>query len=273
LSRDAPEVDAVVLPGLRVSSRAAGPVVIDRNQAKALFLKRDINPAAREALIEGFLPFAASLARRFAGRGQPVEDLVQTATIGLIRAVDRYDPARGTEFTAFASSTIVGELKRHLRDVGWSVRVSRRLKEQALLVSRTRDELSARLGRSPTIREIGAAVELSPEAVVEALQAGQAYLSVSLDAPVGDEAGADTLSDRVGVEDEAFAVAERLAVVADAVRALPARQRRILFLRFYRDLTQAEIAIEVGISQMHVSRLLAQALDAIRSAVVPGQAW
>jgi len=241
--------------------------VIDPEDASALFRRRDDDPAAREALIVGYLRFAAALARRFMGRGESADDLVQVATVGLINAVDRYDPARGVEFTTYASATIIGELKRHLRDRAWAVRVPRGLQERALLVGDTRARLSGKLGRSPTVAEIAAAADLSSEDVIEALQAGQAYVSTSIEAPLGGDPEGETLRDQLTDDDQTEALADRLAVVAPAVRALPARERRILFLRFYRDLTQTEIAQELGISQMHVSRLLSRALDAIRSAV------
>jgi RNA polymerase sigma-B factor len=248
-------------------SRPAGGTVIDPEEADALFHRRDDDPAAREALIVGYQPFAVALARRFLGRGESAEDLVQVADVGLINAVDRYDPARGVQFTTYASATIVGELKRHLRDHAWSVRVPRGLQERALAVGDARARLRAELGRSPTVADIAAATDLSSEDAIEALQAGQAYVSVSIEAPLSGDPDAEALGDLIPDEDETEALADRLAVVAPAVRALPDRERRILFLRFYRDLTQTEIAQELGISQMHVSRLLSRALDSIRSAV------
>jgi RNA polymerase sigma-B factor len=241
--------------------------VIDPDEARELFLRRDADPAARRRLIIGYRPIAASLARRFTGRGEALEDLVQIADIGLIKAIDRFDPQLGHSFRAFATASIVGELKHHLRDRGWSLHVPRSLQEAALLVTRERSRLSVRLGRAPTVAEIAEAAALSTEAVVDALQAGLAYQSSSLDAPLGPEPGAPTLGERLGAEDEAALLAERLSVIAPAVGALPDRQRRILFLRFYRDLTQTEIARELGISQMHVSRLLARALETIREQV------
>ncbi|MCB2223787.1 MAG: SigB/SigF/SigG family RNA polymerase sigma factor [Actinobacteria bacterium] len=242
----------------------------DRETDDALFLRRDGDPAARDALVVRHRGLAAALARRFTGRGEALEDLIQVATIGLINAVDRFDVARGAPFRSYASATIVGELKRHLRDRGWSVRVPRGLQERSLLVSGVRTRLSGRLGRSPTIAEIAADADLETEEVVEALQAAAAYRSASIDAPFGGDPDAPTLASTLPADDEAEALAERLAVVAPAIRSLPERERHILFLRFYRDLTQTEIAEEVGISQMHVSRLLARALQSIREALGPG---
>ena len=239
---------------------------IDPEKAEELFRSRNSSGGARRELVEMFQPFATSHARRFAGRGEPLEDLSQVAMIGLINAVDRFDPSRGVQFTTFASATIVGELKRHLRDKGWSVRVPRRIQEEALRVSNATGVLVQELGRSPTVAEIAIRAFLTEEEVLEAMQAGRAYTSLSLDAPLGDE-GDDsiTVADRVLGETEELQLVERLATVAPAVRSLADRQQRILYLRFYEDRSQTEIAEELGISQMHVSRLLGRALETLRS--------
>ncbi len=223
--------------------------------------------AARDALFDRYSGIARHLARRFAGRGEAVEDLEQVASIGLIKAMERFDTEHGATFSTFASATILGELKRHLRDRVWSVRVPRGLKEASLEVSRASSELGQRLGRTPTLSDIAQATDMTEEDVIEALQAGDAFGAMSLDAPTGGDDERPSMLDQLGEEDKSLLLAERWQEVAPALSALPERERRILFLRFYRGLTQSEIAAQVGISQMHVSRLLAKSLDALRSAV------
>ncbi|MET0696935.1 MAG: SigB/SigF/SigG family RNA polymerase sigma factor [Acidimicrobiia bacterium] len=223
--------------------------------------------AARDALFERYSGIARHLARRFVGRGEGVEDLEQVASIGLIKAMERFDTDHGATFSTFASATILGELKRHLRDRVWSVRVPRGLKEASLEVSRASSELGQQLGRTPNLADLAKATDMSEEDVIEALQAGEAFGAVSLDAPTGSDEEHPRLLDLLGGEDERLALAERWQVVAPALHALPERERRILYLRFYRGLTQSEIADLVGISQMHVSRLLAKSLDGLRRAV------
>ncbi len=222
---------------------------------------------ARDVLFDRYSGIARHLARRFAGRGESIEDLEQVASIGLIKAMERFDTGHGATFSTFASATILGELKRHLRDRVWSVRVPRGLKEASLEVSRASSELGQRLGRTPTLADIAEATDMTEEDVIEALQAGDAFGAVSLNAPTGSDEEHPSLIDLLGGEDEALAIAEQWQVVAPALGALPERERRILYLRFYRGLTQSEIADLVGISQMHVSRLLAKSLDGLRRAV------
>ncbi len=235
-----------------------------------LWEHRATKPAARSELVTAYRPLAERLARRFRGRGEAYDDLVQAASIGLINAVDRFDPEYGVKFTTYATRTIVGELKRHLRDRAWSVRVPRGLQEAALEVGRSKEILSHRLGRSPTVAELAAEMGVTDDEVVEALEAGGAYTAASLDRPLdtGDDGGA-TVGDRIGVEDETLALADRWPDVAEAVRSLPERERTILYLRFYEGRTQTEIAEHVGISQMHVSRLLRRSLAALRGKVEP----
>jgi RNA polymerase sigma-B factor len=221
--------------------------------------------AAREELVVMYRPLAEYLARRFYGRGEPIEDLVQVATIGLIKAIDRFDLSREVKFSTYATATIVGELKRHFRDKGWALRVPRRLQEAGLKVGNAVAELSQDLGRAPTVREIGERTELTEEEVLEAMETVHAYSTASLDAPT-DEEGVTSLQ-KLGAEDESFELLERWTTVAPALRELPARERRILYLRFFRGLTQTQIAEELGISQMHVSRLLSRTLTVLRHAV------
>lgn len=206
---------------------------------------------------------ARALARRFRGRGEPIEDLEQVAMIGLIKAWDRFDPERGSRFESFASVTILGELKRHLRDKAWTVRVPRALQETSLRVGRATEELSQRLGRSPSIAELAAELGVNREDVLESLQVGSAYAPASLDAPMGeDESG--SLHELIGGDDHMLELAGRWSEAAEQLGKLDARSQQILYLRFFEGKSQTEIAGEVGISQMHVSRLLRRSLNSIR---------
>ena len=219
----------------------------------------------RDQLVAAHLGLAEYLARRFANRGEPLDDLFQVASLGLIKAVDRFDPTRGVEFSTYATHTIVGELKRHFRDKGWAVRAPRRMQELYLRLGKVVATLGQELGRSPTIAELAAEVQVSEEEVLEALEAGQAYRSTSLDAPTGGEDG-ETLGARLGGEDASMEDAESRATLSPLLAQLPPRERLILHLRFFDGLTQSEIATRLGISQMHVSRLLARSVSQLRSA-------
>jgi RNA polymerase sigma-B factor len=246
-----------------MSSSGARPWETDRT--RDLFDRLHEDPRARDEVIELYTPLAKYLARRFEGRREPLDDLMQVAMLGLIKAVDRFDPGREIQFTTYASATIVGELKRHFRDKGWAVRVPRRLQESGLKVGRAVSTLSQELGRSPTIREVADRIGLSDEEVLEAMDAINAYSAQSLDAPVDDDG--TTVIDRLRDDDDSLERLVGWATVAPAIRALPARERRILYLRFFHGQTQSEIAQEVGMSQMHVSRLLAKTLQQLREAV------
>jgi RNA polymerase sigma-B factor len=223
------------------------------------------DPRAREELARLFQPLAEYLARRFYGRGEPLDDLIQVASLGLLKAIDRFDLSRGVKFSTYATATIVGELKRHFRDKGWALRVPRRLQEAGMKVGRTVTELYQDLGRAPTVSEIGARTGLSEDEVLEAMETAHAYSTASLDAPT-DEEGTTSL-DKLGDEEEAFELLEGWTSVAPAIRELPPRERTILYLRFFRGLTQTQIAEEMGISQMHVSRLLSRTLRELRRKV------
>ena len=231
-----------------------------------LFDRRE-EPGVRDELVEQYLPLAESLARRYQHSGQPLDDLVQVASIGLLKAIDRFDPERGVTFESFAIPTILGELKRYHRDRGWSVRMPRRLQEHTLLIKDAVPLLSQDLGRSPTISEIAAHAHLSQEEVLEAMDAQDAYASISLDAPIDEESEGSSLSDRLSTDVEEYEIAEEWAEFEPHLNALPDRERRILVLRFFRDWTQSQIADELGISQMHVSRLLSQTLQRLREAI------
>jgi RNA polymerase sigma-B factor len=220
---------------------------------------------AREELVRMFLPLAEYFARRFDRRGEPLDDLIQVASVGLLNAIDRFDTGRDVQFSTFAAVTIIGELKRHFRDKGWAIRVPRRLQEVGLRVNAVLPELSQELGRSPTVDEIAARCEVSPEEILDAMEAVQAYSTTSLDSPVGEEGAAPI--EVLGGDDPSLEILEGWASVAPAVKELPERERRVLYLRFFRGLTQSEIATEVGVSQMHVSRILSQTLASLREAV------
>lgn len=216
----------------------------------------------RDQLISDHLGLALALARRFAGRGEAVEDLEQIATLGLLKAVERFEPERGLAFSTFATPTISGEIKRHFRDRSWSVRVPRALQELGLRLTATVGELTNELGRSPTLQEIATQLEVDQEAVLEAMEANRAYATHSLDAQLPGEDR--SLGDTLGGDEPGMDNVERQMVVEDLLSTLPEREQEILRLRFFDGLTQTEIAARVGISQMHVSRLLARSLETLR---------
>jgi len=225
--------------------------------------------AAREKLIEQYMSLVRSLARRYSYRGEQLEDLVQIGAIGLIKAIDRFDVNRGVELTTYATPNIIGEIKRHFRDRGWSVRVPRGLQELNIQLSRQIEELTVQLGRSPTIAELAKAAEVGEEEVLEALESGRAYSSLSLSAGSGgrDEDGELDPLESLGTEEHQYEVSEDRAVLAPGFRVLDERERRILHLRFFEGLTQSQIAQQVGISQMHVSRLIRRSLEKIRDEI------
>ena len=222
--------------------------------------------SARDDLVERHLPLAHRLAGRYRNSGEPMDDLRQVATVGLINAVDRYDPDAGP-FVRYAVPTILGELKRHFRDKRWALRVPRSLQERGMVVTRTIALLYARLGRSPSPRDIAEETGLTLEEVLEAMDLSSAYSPTPLDAPFGgDEDGSRTLGETLGSDDAGYELVELGTSVAPAFRALPKREQAILKLRFVDDLTQAEIAERVGISQMHVSRLIRRSLGQLSEA-------
>jgi RNA polymerase sigma-B factor len=222
------------------------------------------NRAVRDELIESHLRLAEHLARRFANRGVPLDDLIQVASLGLVKAVERFEPERGLEFSTFATPTIVGELKRHFRDKGWSVRVPRRVQELHVELNTLIGELTQRLGRSPTIAELAVGARSSVEEVLEAMEAAQAYRSASIDAPVGN-GDDDTrgLANQLGGEDSNLFDTENRLVLDELLSTLPRREQLMLHLRYYEGMTQSQIAERLEISQMHVSRLLARSLETL----------
>ena len=224
--------------------------------------------AAREQLIEQYLSLVRSLARRYAYRGEQLDDLVQIGCIGLIKAIDRFDIERGVELTTYATPNIIGEIKRHFRDKGWSVRVPRGLQELNVQLSKIVEDQTVQLGRSPTIPELAKAAGVEEELVLEALESGRAYMSVSLSTGGGqDEEGELDPLESLGAEEPQYEVSEDRAVLAPGFRVLDERERKILHLRFFKGLTQSQIAQQVGISQMHVSRLIRRALEKIRDEI------
>ena len=224
--------------------------------------------AAREQLIEQYMSLVRSLARRYSYRGEQLEDLVQIGAIGLIKAIDRFDLSRGVELTTYATPNIIGEIKRHFRDKGWSVRVPRGLQELNVQLSRLIEQLTVQLSRSPTIPELAKAAGAQEEEVLEALESGRAYSSLSLSTGGTQEDGEelDPL-ESIGTEEHQYEVSEDRAVLAPGFRVLDARERKILHLRFFEGLTQSQIAQQVGISQMHVSRLIRRSLEKIREEI------
>jgi RNA polymerase sigma-B factor len=252
------------------SSRSAG-VEETRRRSAALFaeLHSDDTGAARRVgcrddLVHLHLPLVEHCARRFRNRGEPFEDLVQVGTIGLLKSIDRFDSDRGVEFSTYATPTIIGEIKRHFRDKGWAIRVPRRLQELRMQISATSAELTQRFGRSPTPRELAEAIGCTLEEIVEGLESGNAYSTLSLDAGGEDDDGSPSMLDSMGIEDEGLAHVEIRESIKPLLDQLGAREKKILLLRFFRNMTQSQIAEEIGVSQMHVSRLLSRTLEQLR---------
>jgi RNA polymerase sigma-B factor len=227
--------------------------------------RRSRDRRLRDELVEEHAPLAQFLARRFANRGEPIDDLIQVALVGLLKAVERFDPGRGLQFSTFATPTILGELKRHFRDRGWAVRVPRRVQELHLQLGRVIATLGQEHGRSPTPREVAERAGVSEEEVLEAMEAGSLYRLVSLDGPATRDDEASELVAGLGEDDPEFEQIERRAELDVMLGVLPDRERRIVELRFFDGLTQSEIAERVGVSQMHVSRLLARSLEMLRA--------
>jgi RNA polymerase sigma-B factor len=243
----------------------------DRTQARELFERLTQLSASdperariRATLVELHLPLVEYLARRFRNRGEWLDDLTQVATIGLIKSIDRFDLERGVEFSTYATPTIVGEIKRHFRDKGWAVRVPRRLQELKLSLTKAIGDLAQREGRAPTVSELAAHLQMSEEEVLEGLESANAYSTVSLDAPDSGDEDAPAVADSLGMIDDALEGVEYRESLKPLLERLPPREKKILLLRFFGNMTQSQIAAELGISQMHVSRLLARTLAQLR---------
>jgi RNA polymerase sigma-B factor len=238
-----------------------------RARADAVLLARYHagDQSVREDVVARFLPLARQIARRYARGNEPLDDLFQVASVGLLKAIERYDPARGYAFSTFAVPTIVGELKRFFRDTGWAVHVPRPIQDRIVQINRAMTELARELGRSPTSAEIAAELGCGVEAVVEAMEASTAFDAVSLETPRNGEDEAVSYAETVGANDEGYEMVEYAAAIAPAMNAMSPRDRLILRLRFERDLTQSEIAERLGISQMHVSRIISRSLRRLRT--------
>ena len=266
---DSSDLDSLdLLPSARIASRWGDAERERERQLLGILATTTAqDPAhsrARDSLVTLHLPLVNYLARRFRDRGEPLEDLVQVGTIGLIKAVDRFEPDRGFEFSTFATPTIVGEIKRHFRDKSWAIRVPRRLQELRLSIGQATGELSQRTGRSPTINEIAVHLGISQDDVIEGIEGAAAYSTTSLDAQFGDDDSGSSMADRLGFVDPDLEGVEYRESLKPLLAALPERERQILAMRFFQGLSQSQIAAELEISQMHVSRLLAKSLASLR---------
>jgi RNA polymerase sigma-B factor len=239
----------------------ASPVEYEDLRQKFVEFAETKDPRLRDELVEAHLDLARQLARRFSNRGETYDDLTQVASIALIKSVDRFDPERGVEFSTFATRTIIGELKRHFRDRGWAIRAPRRIQELYLELGHVTESMTHDLGRPPTVSEMARETGVTEDAVLEALEAGQSYRTSSIDAPDRQET---TMGSRLGEVDAGFSGTEDRLLLAVSLAKLPDRERTILQLRFVNGLTQSQIAAQIGISQMHVSRLLAASLSKLR---------
>ncbi len=261
---------ALATPGsIEIRTRRVHDRAAERETERRLLTRYHVHGdlSARAELAERLLPLARDLALRYSYTDEPIDDLVQVASIGLVKAIDRFDPERGSKFTSYAAPTILGELKRHFRDKGWSVHVPRDLQERSLAVSREFEVLSKQLGRSPRAREVAKVLGCSAEEVLEAQEVAASYEASSLDAPAArDDDESATLVDLLGDEETAYDLVEERDVIARSWRALPELERQVVRLRFVEDLTQREIGEQIGYSQMHVSRLLRRALTRLETA-------
>ena len=253
---------------MTVTSTREAPADVGRSAMREpaeLWRHRD-QEQARAALVSRFMPLARSLARRYERSSEPLDDLVQVASMGLVKAIDRFDPSRGNAFVSYAVPTILGELRRYFRDCCWDVHVPRGAQELSLRVEETQSQLTGDLGRSPTVRELAEYMEVDVERVLDAMAARSAYVVSSLDAPRSNADGTDagTYGETVGAIDDSYELIEEGGAIAGALVHLSERERTVLRLRFEEDMTQTEIAAEIGISQMHVSRVLRRALEQIR---------
>jgi RNA polymerase sigma-B factor len=268
------EQPATADPEVVVDERAAR-TSHDRAHARGLFAELAAldegdprRQRVRDELVEMHLALVEYLARRFRNRGEPLDDLVQVATIGLIKSVDRFDLERGVEFSTYATPTIVGEIKRHFRDKGWAIRVPRRLQELKLALAKATSDLSQKNGRAPTVAELAQHLGLSEEDILEGLESANAYSAVSLDAPDAGDDDSPAVADSLGTTDDSLEGVEYRESLKPLLEKLPPREKKILLLRFFGNMTQSQIAAELGISQMHVSRLLARTLAQLREGLL-----
>ena len=238
----------------------------------AEFTADDVDPArrteCRDALVHLHLPLVEHCARRFRNRGEPFDDLLQVGTIGLLKSIDRFDPHRGVEFSTYATPTIIGEIKRYFRDKGWAIRVPRRLQELRMQISGATAELTQSLGRAPTPSELASVIGCSVDDVIEGIESSNAYSTLSLDAGDNTDQGGMSMLDTMGIDDLGIEHVELRESLKPLLESLPAREKNILMLRFFKNMTQSQIAAEIGVSQMHISRLLNKTLEHLRGSLV-----
>lgn len=255
-----------------MTSRNSGKSAWDKEKTRELFrrFKEEGDMDAREKLVMSHLNLVRFIANKFKNRGEPIDDLIQVGYLGLLKAIDRFDPSRGLEFTTFATPTIMGEIKRHFRDKGWSVRVPRRLQELSAKVNQATDTLTSQLQRSPTIAEIADYLDATVDEVLEAMESSSAYSSVSLEAPSGaDDDDTPSVIDRYATEDSDLAFTDDRIIIEEALASFSPRERDVIEMRFLKGMTQIEIAEKLGISQVQVSRLLRRTLKKIQDKIDP----
>lgn len=255
-----------------MASKTSGKSAWDKEKTRELFrrFKEEGDMDAREKLVMSHLNLVRFIANKFKNRGEPIDDLVQVGYLGLLKAIDRFDPGRGLEFTTFATPTIMGEIKRHFRDKGWSVRVPRRLQELSAKVNQATDTLTSQLQRSPTVAEIADYLDATVDEVLEAMESSSAYSSVSLEAPSGtDDDDTPSVIDRYATEDSDLAFTDDRIIIEEALASFSPREREVIEMRFLKGMTQIEIAEKLGISQVQVSRLLRRTLKKIQDKIDP----
>lgn len=255
-----------------MTSKTSGKSAWDKEKTRELFrrFKEEGDMDAREKLVMSHLNLVRFIANKFKNRGEPIDDLIQVGYLGLLKAIDRFDPSRRLEFTTFATPTIMGEIKRHFRDKGWSVRVPRRLQELSAKVNQATDTLTSQLQRSPTIAEIADYLDATVDEVLEAMESSSAYSSVSLEAPSGaDDDDTPSVIDRYATEDSDLAFTDDRIIIEEALASFSPRERDVIEMRFLKGMTQIEIAEKLGISQVQVSRLLRRTLKKIQDKIDP----
>lgn len=255
-----------------MTSKTSGKSAWDKEKTRELFrrFKEEGDMDAREKLVMSHLNLVRFIANKFKNRGEIIDDLIQVGYLGLLKAIDRFDPSRGLEFTTFATPTIMGEIKRHFRDKGWSVRVPRRLQELSAKVNQATDTLTSQLQRSPTIAEIADYLDATVDEVLEAMESSSAYSSVSLEAPSGaDDDDTPSVIDRYATEDSDLAFTDDRIIIEEALASFSPRERDVIEMRFLKGMTQIEIAEKLGISQVQVSRLLRRTLKKIQDKIDP----
>ncbi|MCW2791542.1 MAG: polymerase, sigma 28 subunit, SigD/FliA/WhiG [Nocardioides sp.] len=267
-------MDGDTTPDDGTEPRVPTAVELTRRRSAELFVQfrdAEASPAsrngARDLLVHLHLPLVEHCARRFRNRGEPFEDLVQVGTIGLIKSIDRFDTDRGVEFSTYATPTIIGEIKRYFRDKGWAIRVPRRLQELRMQIGAATAELTQSLGRSPTPRELGELIGCTVEEIIEGIESSNAYSTLSLDATDDNDDNTSTMLDALGIDDPGLEHVEIRESIKPLLDRLEPREKKILLLRFFKNMTQSQIAEEIGVSQMHVSRLLNRTLEQLRASL------